>query len=161
MADVHNPATRSKNMKAIRTYGTAIENTISDVLSELGFDYLIQVKDLPGRPDFVISSHQKIIFTHGCFWHHHNCYLFKLPATRTDFWLNKIKSNIERDRIVNEKLINNGWSILIIWECAVKGRLKLSREELSARVEEWIFSSNSSAEIDTHGIHILDIGKAI
>ena len=39
-----------------------------------------------------------MIFTHGCFWHHHHCYLFKVPATRTEFWLEKIGKNVERDR---------------------------------------------------------------
>ncbi|QII39499.1 DNA mismatch endonuclease Vsr [Rouxiella badensis] len=157
MADVHNPATRSKNMKAIRNHGTVIEKTLSEVLSDLGLDFLAQVKEMPGKPDFVLNSYRKIIFTHGCFWHHHNCYLFKIPATRTDFWLKKISQNTKRDMLVNQKLVNDGWNILIIWECAIKGRLKLSRYELSARIEEWVLASNSSAEIDTKGIHIKDI----
>ncbi|CAM3534193.1 very short patch repair endonuclease [Rouxiella silvae] len=159
MVDVHNSATRSKNMKAIRNHGTAIEKITSEILLELGFDFMAQVKEMPGKPDFVLQSHKKIIFTHGCFWHHHDCYLFKTPATRTDFWLKKINKNTKRDKLINQKIVNNGWEILIIWECAIKGRFRLSRKELSTRIEEWIFASCSSAEIDTKGIHIKDIDE--
>ncbi|WJV63005.1 DNA mismatch endonuclease Vsr [Pectobacteriaceae bacterium C52] len=153
MADVHNSETRSKNMKAIRNHGTAIEIELSSILVDLGVNFQTQVKELPGRPDFVIDEYRKIIFTHGCFWHHHNCYLFKVPATRTEFWVGKIGQNAARDQLINQKLKNDGWHILIIWECAIKGRLKLSRQELSDRIEEWICAGNNSAEIDTTGIH--------
>ncbi len=159
MADVHNPATRSKNMKAIRNHGTAIEKTVSELLSELGLDFLAQVNEMPGKPDFVLKAYKKIILTHGCFWHHHDCYFFKIPATRTDFWLNKINQNTKRDKLVNQILVNDGWSILIIWECAIRGRLRLSRKELSTRIEEWVFASSCSAEIDTKGMRIKDIDQ--
>lgn len=153
MADVHNIATRRKNMRAIRNHDTAIEIVLSGILLDLGFSFLTQVKTLPGKPDFVIDEYKKIIFTHGCFWHQHNCYLFKTPSTRTEFWLEKTSKNYHRDQLVNEKLKADGWNILVIWECAIRGRLKLARQELSDRVEEWVCAGTYSAEIDTTGIH--------
>lgn len=90
MTDVHNKATRSKNMRAIGTRDTAIEKRLAGLLTEAGFDFRVQDAALAGRPDFVIDAYECIIFTHGCFWHRHDCYLFKVPATRTDFWLEKI-----------------------------------------------------------------------
>ncbi|MCV9880616.1 very short patch repair endonuclease [Brenneria izbisi] len=153
MADVHNPSIRSKNMKAIRNHDTAIEIKLTTILEDLGFEFRTQVKDLPGRPDFVIDEYRKIIFTHGCFWHRHECYLFKVPATRTGFWMKKIGQNVSRDKNICEKLRSDGWHIMVIWECAIKGRLKLSVQELSERVEEWICAGSDSVEIDTKGIH--------
>lgn len=111
------------------------------------------MKDLSGKPDFVIDKYRKIIFTHGCFWHRHECYLFKVPATRTEFWIEKIGRNVARDKNICEKLKNDGWHIMIIWECAITGRHRLSVQELSERVEEWVCAGSNSVEIDTKGIH--------
>lgn len=153
MADVHSSETRSKNMRAIRQQDTAIEQRIALLLKDRGFSYRVQDKNLPGRPDFVVTSHQAIIFVHGCFWHRHHCYLFKIPATRTEFWTGKINSNVERDRRYVRQLRENGWKVLIIWECALLGKLKLDDEALLERLEEWLLAMNDSAEIDHQGIH--------
>ncbi len=95
------------------------------------------------------------IDTHGCFWHHHHCYLFKVPATRTEFWLEKIGKNVERDRRDISRLQELGWRVLIVWECALRGREKLTDEALTERLEEWICGEGASAQIDTQGIHLL------
>ncbi|QLS06636.1 very short patch repair endonuclease [Citrobacter freundii] len=155
MADVHDKATRSKNMRAIATCDTAIEKRLASVLTEQGVTFRVQDAALPGRPDFVVDDYQCVIFTHGCFWHHHECYLFKTPATRTQFWLAKIGKNVERDARDRERLQALGWRVLIIWECAIRGRKKLSDEALSERVVEWICSGGATAQIDTQGIHLL------
>ncbi|MDY4317032.1 DNA mismatch endonuclease Vsr [Pectobacterium actinidiae] len=153
MADIHNSAIRSKNMKAIRNCDTAIEVKLEKILEDLGLKFRKQVKDLPGRPDFVIDEYKKIIFTHGCFWHHHECYLFKIPATRTEFWMEKIGKNVTRDNNTHKELKNENWHIMIIWECAIKGKHRLSIQDLSERIEEWICAGSGSVEIDTKGIH--------
>ena len=155
MADVHDKATRSKNMRAIATRDTAIEKRLVSVLTEQGVTFRVQDAALPGRPDFVVDDYQCVIFTHGCFWHHHECYLFKTPATRTQFWRAKIGKNVKRDARDRERLQALGWRVLIIWECAIRGRKKLSDEALSERVVEWICSGGATAQIDTQGIHLL------
>ncbi|MBR7331675.1 very short patch repair endonuclease, partial [Klebsiella pneumoniae] len=73
-----------------------------------------------------------------CFWHRHDCYLFKVPATRTDFWLEKIGKNVQRDRRDIGTLVEQGWRVLVVWECALRGRLKLNDRDLTERLEEWI-----------------------
>lgn len=153
MADVHSSEIRSKNMRAIRTQDTLIEQRVALQLKELGFDFRVQDKNLPGRPDFVLNARQAIIFVHGCFWHHHHCYLFKLPATRTEFWSGKINSNVERDRRYVAQLQQAGWKVLIVWECALRGKLRLSDGALTERLEEWLLGTEKSAEIDHLGIH--------
>ena len=76
-------------MRAIATRDTAIER-LAALLTQAGFTFRVQEASLPGRPDFLLSDYRCVIFTHGCFWHHHHCYLFKVPATRTDFWLKRL-----------------------------------------------------------------------
>ena len=156
MADVHDKATRSKNMRAIATRDTAIEKRLAGLLQEQGMAFHVQDATLPGRPDFVVDEYRCVIFTHGCFWHHHDCYLFKVPATRTEFWLNKIGKNVERDRRDMLRLRELGWRVLIVWECALRGRLKLSDAALAERLEECICGGGPTAQIDTQGIHLLE-----
>ncbi|AKJ41511.1 very short patch repair endonuclease [Pragia fontium] len=152
MADVHDPATRSKNMSAIRTSDTAIEKKLAIYLEQLELTYRSQVKELRGKPDFVVDEYRAVIFVHGCFWHHHDCYLFKEPSTRKEFWLGKIAGNVKRDKEVALSLINENWRVLIVWECSLKGRKKLSNESLSERLEEWLCSNINHAEIDAGGL---------
>ena len=153
MADVHSHDIRSKNMRAIRTQDTAIEQRIALILKDRGFTYRVQDKALPGRPDFVLPAEKAIIFVHGCFWHRHHCYLFKMPATRTEFWSGKINSNVERDRRYIEQLQSSGWKVLIVWECALRGKLQLEECALVERLEEWLLAAAASSEIDHQGLH--------
>lgn len=80
-----------------------------------------------------------------------------MPATRTAFWLEKIGKNVERDKRDVMRLKEQGWRVLIIWECALRGREKLSDNALSERLEEWICGGGECAQIDTLGIHPLSI----
>lgn len=156
MADVHNSATRSKNMRAIGTRDTAIEKRLAGLLKGAGFDYTVQDASLPGRPDFVLAEYRCIIFTHGCFWHRHDCYLFKLPATRREFWLAKIDANVSRDRRATERLTAQGWRVLVVWECALRGKHRLSDSALRERLEEWIFGGSGCAQIDRRGVSAVE-----
>lgn len=155
MADVHDKATRSKNMRAIGAQNTAIEKRMAVLLDGLGLPWLAQDTRLPGRPDFTLDDYRCVIFTHGCFWHHHDCYLFKVPATRTDFWLNKIGANVARDERDIRQLIASGWRVLVVWECALRGREKLTDLALSERLEEWICGGEGRAQIGIQGISSL------
>ncbi|MCX2869476.1 very short patch repair endonuclease [Kluyvera cryocrescens] len=160
MVDVHNKATRRKNMRAIGAQNTAIEKRMAFLLDSLELRWQAQDSSLPGRPDFTLSEYRCIIFTHGCFWHHHDCYLFNVPATRTEFWLHKINGNVQRDARDMLRLSEQGWRVLVVWECALRGRKKLSDAELSERLEEWICGGDGSAQIDTQGISCLDLTSA-
>lgn len=157
MVDVHSKAIRTKNMQAIKNKNTFIENRISHLLKVLEIPFQFQVKVLSGKPDFVIACYNAIIFTNGCFWHRHNCHQFKLPKTNLDFWKNKINNNYSRDMRNMLALIHQGWKVLIIWECALKGKHKLTDYQLIERIEEWLCSHEQCAEIDTKGLKKLNI----
>ncbi len=121
MADVHSKETRSFNMSRIRSKDTKPELLVRKFLFAHGFRYKLHDKKLPGKPDIVLPKYKTIIFVHGCFWHgHKNCKYFVVPKTKTDWWLNKINSNIANDVKAIKALKKEGWKIITIWECDLK-----------------------------------------
>lgn len=147
MPDVHSPEARSRNMAAIRGTNTKPEILIRKALFRQGFRYRIHDKKLPGKPDIVLPKYKAVIFVHGCFWHGHNCSLFKVPKTRTDFWLTKIQSNRERDTRNQAALAELGWRIGVVWECSTKGPLKLSIDYIGCLISEWLKSNTERMNI--------------
>lgn len=118
--DVHTPQQRSFNMSRIKSKNTKPEQAVRKWLWSQGFRYRLHRKDLPGKPDIVFPSRNKIIFIHGCFWHHHDCRYFKWPKSRTEFWTEKITKNEERDLKHQIQLEQLGWEVLTVWECEIK-----------------------------------------
>ncbi len=121
MADVHDKATRSYNMSRIRAKNTKPEMLVRKFLHAQGFRYKLHDKKLPGKPDIVLPKYKTVIFIHGCFWHgHKGCKYFVVPKTRTEWWLNKINSNIVNDTKAAKALKKEGWKIIHLWECDLK-----------------------------------------
>lgn len=99
MVDIVDVSTRSRMMAGIKNRNTKPEILIRKLLYKKGYRFRLHVKDLPGKPDIVLPKYKAVIFVNGCFWHgHKNCSLFKLPATRTEFWQEKITRNQANDR---------------------------------------------------------------
>ncbi|HST91628.1 MAG TPA: very short patch repair endonuclease [Brevundimonas sp.] len=121
MADVVDPATRSRMMSGIRGKNTKPELMIRKALHARGFRYRLHC-DLRGKPDICLPKHRAAIFVHGCFWHGHDCHLFKWPKTRPEFWRQKIERNQAVDEAAVGSLLAEGWRVAVIWECAIKGR---------------------------------------
>ena len=122
MSDIVDPLTRSRMMSGIRGKDTKPELAVRRALHRAGYRFRLHRKDLPGRPDIVLPKYHAVIFVHGCFWHGHGCRHFKIPKTRTDFWLDKIMANAKRDRLNAESLRAAGWSVLIVWECEINDK---------------------------------------
>lgn len=121
MADVHDKQTRSYNMSQIKGKNTKPEILVRKFLFSKGFRFRLHVKDLPGKPDIVLPKYKTIIFINGCFWHgHDNCKYFVIPKTRTDWWLNKIYGNKQKDSENFIQLSQIGWKIVTIFECELK-----------------------------------------
>ncbi len=152
MADVHSSAVRSRNMRAVRSKNTKPELKLRALLEVAGLEFDVHVNKLPGTPDFVLRGHAIAIFVNGCFWHGHDCYLFRMPEDRRDFWQPKLEKTRERDVKKWAALREQGWRVLVIWECAVKGRLRLTEEVLTRLVLEWIAASKDSAEYEFHAL---------
>ena len=124
MPDVVTRETRSRMMSGIQGKDTKPELLIRHGLHAMGFRYRLHATQLPGKPDLVFRKYRAVIFVNGCFWHGHECHLFKWPSSRQEFWRNKIGRTVERDKENNTALVNAGWRVMRIWECAVKGKGK-------------------------------------
>lgn len=109
-------------MSKISGKETEPEILVRKFLFANGFRYRKNDKRYPGKPDIVLPQYKTIIFIHGCFWHGHDCKRGKLPETRRDFWKEKIKSNIERDKQNKKELEKKGWHVITIWQCELSNR---------------------------------------
>jgi DNA mismatch endonuclease (patch repair protein) len=121
MADVHTIEIRSKNMSAIKSRGNL--STEVRLLKLLKANHITgwrrHSKRITGRPDYSFSAHKVAVFLDGCFWH--KCPVcFRSPKTNTDFWINKINANVERDSRIRDKLKGNGWVVFQVWEHQLK-----------------------------------------
>src|SRR5690606_37145885 len=112
---------RSALMSRIRGKDTKIDLEDRRGLHALGFRYRLGGAGLPGRPDIVLPKYRTVVFVHGCFWHRHDCHLFRLPKTRTEFWKAKIEGNQARDVRKEAELRELGWNVETIWECQLRG----------------------------------------
>ncbi|MCC5975894.1 MAG: DNA mismatch endonuclease Vsr, partial [Rubellimicrobium sp.] len=122
----------------IRGKDTRPEMILRRGLYARGFRFRLHDRRFPGSPDLVFAGRQAAVFVHGCFWHGHACPLFRLPATRREFWRAKIEGNAARDAAVEAALMADGWRVLTIWECALKGRWRLPVETVLDRAAAWL-----------------------
>jgi DNA mismatch endonuclease (patch repair protein) len=114
-------------MRRVKSTDTAPEMKVRRALHAAGLRYSLHRADLPGKPDVV----------HGCFFHSHpGCCRARIPATRQDHWIPKLRRNAERDRRNEAALTAAGWRVRIVWECELKdpGRLPALVAEIRARV---------------------------
>ena len=131
-------------MSSIRGKDTKPEISIRHALHRRGFRYRLHVPNLPGTPDLVFRRYKAVCFVHGCFWHHHEgCKLATMPSTRTDYWSEKFEKNAERDKRAKSLLLEQGWRVAILWECAlVRDRFEVTLETL----ETWLRTSKPELE---------------
>jgi len=147
MTDIVSPETRSRMMAGIRSSDTKIEVTLRKALFARGFRYRINNRSLPGKPDLVFPKYRAAILVHGCFWHGHDCHLFRLPSTRRDFWEAKIGRNRANDNSVSERLASQGWRVLTVWECSLRGPGRLGLDGVADAAAVWLVSDSESSEI--------------
>jgi DNA mismatch endonuclease (patch repair protein) len=147
LPDIVDAETRSRMMSGIRGKDTKPELLIRRGLHGRGFRYRLHSRSVTGKPDLVLPRYRAAIFVHGCFWHGHDCHLFRLPATRTDFWETKIARNRARDAEVRSSLRDRGWRTLVVWECALKGRTRLDLGNVLDETALWLKGSSGAMEI--------------
>ena len=143
MSDVHSPEIRSKNMAAVRASNTKPEVFVRSMLHRAGFRFTLKTKKLPGKPDIYLPKFNAVIFVHGCFWHGHDCHLFKWPKTREEFWRSKITGNRLRDLKVDEEIEEVGVRSAVVWECALRGKARRGDEYLLKELGGWLKSNQA------------------
>jgi DNA mismatch endonuclease, patch repair protein len=127
-------------MARIKGKNTGIELEVRHGLHALGLRYRLGGASLPGRPDIVLRRYQTAVFVHGCFWHQHDCHLFRLPKTRTTFWKEKVDTNAARDARCVAELLEAGWHVDVVWECQLRGRSADERAQVIAALAQRIRS---------------------
>jgi DNA mismatch endonuclease (patch repair protein) len=134
-------------MSAIRGKDTKPELQVRRALHAAGFRYRLHAKDLPGTPDLVLPKYKAVVFVHGCFWHQHDCSLFKWPAARANFWRQKLAANVARDRAAYSALRSRDWRIATVWECSMKGRRRLAEWAVGGQLAEWLRGDDAEFEL--------------
>ncbi|MFZ5529746.1 MAG: very short patch repair endonuclease [Pseudomonadota bacterium] len=147
MTDIVDAETRSRMMAGIKSRNTRPEVLIRSLLHRAGFRFRLHAPDLPGRPDIVLPKYHAVILVHGCFWHAHDCSLFRLPASRSDFWEKKLEANRARDARNIAELSGKGWRVLVVWECALKGGGRMSDERVTQMLVDWLRSDVGFREL--------------
>lgn len=151
MTDKLTPEQRHKCMSHIRAKDTKPEVIVRKWIWSEGYRYRLYVKGLPGSPDIVMRQYKTVIFINGCFWHGHNLKFrqspvetwraasnessavvdygdvvdskcCRIPKSRTDFWVQKITRNMQRDYINVMRYKKAGWHVLTVWECQLRGK---------------------------------------
>jgi len=144
--DIVDKQTRSRIMAGIRGKDTKPEMTIRRALHARGFRFRLHSRNVIGRPDLVFPKHGAALFVHGCFWHRHqDCRHATTPSTLTDFWQAKFEANVARDRAVRAALLESGWRVAIVWECALR---KTDHVQVAVGIlSDWLRSEDVQVEI--------------
>lgn len=102
-------------MSTLRTSGTAPELALRRELHRRGLRFVVNVGNLPGRPDVVLTRARIAVFVDGCFWH--GCPKHAVPPkANAAWWLAKLNGNRERDRRTSAALTDMGWLVIRAWE---------------------------------------------
>ncbi len=147
MVDIFDAQKRREIMASISAKNTAPEMFLRKCLHQRGYRYRLHDKRLPGTPDLVFRRFKAVVFINGCFWHGHDCHLFKIPSSNRDFWQNKIETNRSRDAKTKQLLMEHHWRMLIVWECSMRGKGRLAVDELIEQVENWLTSESRFLEV--------------
>ena len=142
MTDVLTPEQRRYNMSRVRGRDTKPEMALRRGLHAQGLRFRLHCRTLPGRPDLVFPKHGAVIFVHGCFWHGHDCPMFRLPQTRTEFWREKIMTNRKRDERAVRSLRSQGWRVLTVWECALRGSGRLPADDVLFQCRDFVLDGD-------------------
>ena len=130
------PEITHKIMSSVKSKNTRPEIALRKALWHRGLRFRVNDKTLPGKPDIVFTRAKIAVFCDGDYWHGHNWAIRGLKnldeelSSYSDFWINKIHTNIKRDDEVNRLLSEMGWTIIRIWESEIKKNLDNSVERI-------------------------------
>jgi len=145
--DTVDKATRSRIMSRVGQKDTGAETTLRSTLHKAGFRYLLHDRRLPGSPDLVFPRFRAVIFVHGCYWHSHGCYKSTVPKSRRTFWTKKFSENRQRDERNIQLLLERGWRVMIVWECALLGKTAMPAQEMTRRVHAWLHGPKARGQV--------------
>lgn len=134
MVDNLKPEDRKKTMQAVKGKCTRLERRLFAMLAGMRIKgWRRNADDIEGKPDVVFSQEKLAIFIDGCFWHGCPVCNRKLPETNRDYWVRKINRNVELAKIHNQKLADEGWTVIRIWEHELKDKEAMQRTKSAVR----------------------------
>lgn len=125
---------KGHNLDSVKSVNTKPEMYVRSGLHRSGLRFRIHNKKLTSTPDLFFARYNLCLFVHGCFWHKHECHLFKWPGTREEFWRKKITGNHLRDQKQYKQLLDDGYRVGVIWECSIKGKKSITEENFFAEL---------------------------
>lgn len=121
MVDHVDKRKRSEIMRCVQGRNTGPERIVRSAAHRLGLRFRLHRTDLPGTPDIVLTRHRTVIFVNGCFWHRHvRCPKATTPKSNVEFWEQKFRRNVERDKMNHRALRSLGWRVVVIWQCQAR-----------------------------------------
>lgn len=131
-------------MSSIRSSNTRPEVLTRNALHRLGYRFRLDSKVGKIKPDVVLRSRKIAVFVHGCYWHQHEgCVLAYSGRDYDDKWLAKFEANRQRDQRVQVALIEQGWRVAVIWECATRDAQIF--DSVMKQLDSWIRSSTGQS----------------
>lgn len=155
--DTVDSQTRSKIMARVGQKNTGAEMMLRRALHRRGLRYRLHDRSLPGSPDIVFPRFNSVLFVHGCYWHSHGCYRSTIPKSSREFWTNKFETNRTRDERSRKLLVSQGWRVLTVWECALRGKLSSPVEDVADAVWDWLGSEVQMGEIEGRSVETMPI----
>lgn len=135
--------TVSRRMSKQRRRDTAPERRLRSQLHRRGLRFRVDRPPVPGmrsRADIVFTRAKVAVFVDGCFWR--VCPdQATWPENNKEWWAEKLNSNVERDRRVDETLAEAGWVVVRVWEhedpavAAERVQLEVSRRRGFGEIE--------------------------
>lgn len=129
MADTVSKKKRSEIMRSVKSKDTKLEIAFRKILSAKGLKYIKNSGKYFGKPDIIFKKRKVAIFIDSCFWHgcKKHC---RIPSTKKQYWIPKIKRNIERDREVTKYYKKHQWKVFRIWEHVINDKTKKYSEKI-------------------------------
>lgn len=134
-------------MSRVKGKNTKPELHVRSLLHQAGFRFRLSSDKVPGNPDIILPKYKAIILVHGCFWHGHDCARFSWPQSNEDFWKKKIEGNQKRDARYLKELNDAGWRVCVVWECALRGKMRMADDKLTALLATWLPIKNALLSI--------------
>jgi len=147
VADIVSSEKRSRMMSGIKGTETELERAVRRALYAKGFRYRKNVTSLPGRPDIVLRKYNAAIFVNGCFWHAHECASFRWPASRKEFWREKLGNNRKRDQKKLCEIQDIGFRTAIVWGCALIGKQSVGIDTVAEALSQWLVGDEVFLEL--------------
>lgn len=129
---------RSKVMRSIKSQNTRPEIKVRKALRNLGIGYRLKKRVFSSTPDILMKGRKTAIFVNGCFWHRHDCWIYRPPRSRVEYWNTKLENNVQRDKRNWQEFLDAGWKVIVVWECALQGRERIPEKLLSQKLRELI-----------------------